>query len=358
MDERKLYTSDGYLNVPYIYETMEKLKAPNCFIVGGRGTGKTYGWLKYLTENNIPHIFAQRTEQKMKILATPNFNVYKTLNDDCGWNYEYFKVPGTGSAIYEAAPAELDKKGKLRPAGPPIQTMIALSTFSNVRGFDGSAYDVFLYDEFIKEPTERTVIKDEATALFNAYETINRNRELKGKPPVKLICLANANDVTNPIFTGLELVNIAYKMNQTGQVFRHEPKRGMILINMDNSPISKAKQDTALYKLTAGTAYSKMALGNDWAFNSFEVSRSRPLREYKPLVKVGELTIWRHRSKNLYYVTPHAAGSPPAYGTSEIELTRFTARYMGIWRAHLSGCVEFENVACETLFCRIYGFIK
>ena len=46
---------------------------------------------------------------------------------------------------------------------------MALSTVSNLRGFDMSDCTLLIYDEFIPEPHERP-LKNEAAALFNAYE--------------------------------------------------------------------------------------------------------------------------------------------------------------------------------------------
>ena len=88
----------------------------------------------------------------------------------------------------------------------------ALSTFSNLRGFDGSNIKILLYDEFIPERHER-LIKNEADAFFNVYETINRNRELQGGPPLIALCLSNSNSLASPIFTALNLVKTLERMH-------------------------------------------------------------------------------------------------------------------------------------------------
>ena len=96
--------------------------------------------------------------------------------------------------------------------------MLALSTISNVRGFDATDRDVLIYDEFIPERHERP-IKDEATAFFNAIETIQRNRELEGKDPLTVLCLANANELANPLFIELKLVKRAMALIRKGIEF-------------------------------------------------------------------------------------------------------------------------------------------
>ena len=72
----------------------------------------------------------------------------------------------------------IDKNGDVVAVG------IALSVVANIRGIDFSDYDYILFDEFIPSDGERP-IKREFEAFLNFYETVNRNRELEGKPAVK-----------------------------------------------------------------------------------------------------------------------------------------------------------------------------
>ena len=67
---------------------------------------------------------------------------------------------------------------------------MALSTFGNLRGVDFSDVDMIFFDEFVPQKNARP-IKAEAEAFFNLYETVNRNRELDGRPPVRVLMLSN-----------------------------------------------------------------------------------------------------------------------------------------------------------------------
>ena len=62
--DRKLYLKNGYLNVPYILH----YNVPFIFVVGGRGTGKTYGALKYVLESGTPFIYMRRTQSQADIM--------------------------------------------------------------------------------------------------------------------------------------------------------------------------------------------------------------------------------------------------------------------------------------------------
>ena len=94
-----------------------------------------------------------------------------------------------------------------------------------------------------------------------------------------------------------------------------------------------------------------MALRNDFNTEDTGSIKSRPLSEYNPIVKVGEITIYRHkRGGQKIYVAAHKTGSPPEYGTGEIELGRFCRAYNWLWIDYLESRVEFESTMCELLF--------
>ena len=192
----KLYQDNGYVNIRGIIE----LGLPFNFVVGGRGTGKTYTALKTVKEDAIKFFFMRRTQAQADLINKPEFSPFKALNSDEGWEVITKAVSKYNAAFYNGV--------ENLPQGEPIGYTGALSTMSNVRGFDAQEVKILIYDEFIPERHERP-IKNEGSALLNAYETINRNRELKGHPPLQLLCLANANDLSNPIFLELGLVKKA-----------------------------------------------------------------------------------------------------------------------------------------------------
>ena len=189
-------------------------------------------------------------------------------------------------------------------------------------GFDASDVDLIIFDEFIPEAHERP-IKNEAAALFNAYETINRNRELDGAAPCQLLCLANANDLGNPVFLELGLVRKAESMRRKGQEVYIDPKRGICMIILQKSPISREKTATALYKLAKDGEYSQMAIGNTFAGAGENRIHSIPLQQLVPVVTVGELTAYRIKGQKDYYFCTHPSGNPPHYGTGPSALRPF-----------------------------------
>ena len=343
----KLYDDNGYVNIKEI------LKHPATFIFmyGGRGTGKTYGTLQEMIDSDLKFMYLRRLASQVDIVKKEDMQPFKTLNTDRGWSIQPFPINKYVSAFYSST---TNDEGKIIPEGDMLGLLSALSTFSSLRGIDGSDIEVIIIDEFIPELNERP-IKGEADALFNAYETINRNRELQGKPPVKLICLANSNRIDNPLFLELNLIRKAEKIRKDGKEYYYDGKRRMLLIDLYKSKISEEKADTALYNLTRGTEFYNMAIKN--AFLNEERGRieHRPIVEFKPIVSIGEITIYKHKSKKEYYVTGLRSGSPATYGTGEKDRARFRKDYVHIWRAYMKRLVVFEEYVLEVLFDKYFN---
>ena len=327
-----LYLPSGYLNIAGILQ----LGLPFNFIVGGRGTGKTYGALKYAVESGRMFMLMRRTQEQCNLINKPQFSPFKAICDDTGWD-----IRSESISKYNAAFMRGDDC---------IGYTCALSTIANLRGFSAEDVTLCVFDEFIKEVHERPM-HGEGTALLNAYETMNRNRELKGKKPMQLLCLANAFDIANPIFMSLGLVGTAERMKQKQQEVYVNRESGIGLFLPMSERISGEKRKTALYKLTEGSTYSDMALSNSFSYNPTDRIKAQNLKEYRPIVTVGEITIYRHKSGRKYYVSEHRTGEPPEFHTDETDLKRFISNYgRRLYKAHMAGHVLFENMLCKSLF--------
>ena len=338
-----IYDQNGYVDMKSIIEAGYTFT----IVIGGRGTGKTFGALLYVLEERKPFILMRRTQKQTDKIAKPEFTPFKAVmnyrqelsvfakkSDDIGTIHRYHFVDS------EAVPEEV-----------PCGYVCALSTISNLRGFDASDVELLIYDEFIPERHEKA-LKAENEAILNAYETINRNRELQGRKPLQLVALANSNRVDNALLEAFGLVNIAYEMT-TGKrppVYANR-QRGILLITLQESPISKRKSFTALYQATAGSDFNRMALSNEFAGTSFENIRSEDLSQFDPVVTIGEMTIYRHKNERRYYASAHRKGEPPVFGTDEIDIKRFRRSYPRLWFNYIEkNNVTFETAALMTLF--------
>ena len=316
-------------------------RLPFIFVVGGRGTGKTYGALEYVRKQALDgkkFIYMRRTQDQVDKISQDDFSPFKSVDELTGTITTVQKMAGKTFSFIDA------------PSDKTLGYCFALSTFAKMRGFDASDVSTLVFDEFIPEKHERA-IKNEAEAFFNAVETINRNRELTGGDPLQCVLLSNANNMGNPLFLELGLVSRATKMLSKGVDTYRDEKRGLMLVIIQNSPISEAKKQTALYKLTEGSSFQKMAIDNDFDEQCSNL-RHAPLKELRPLVGVGEITIYTHKSENWLYVSTHRTGSPPTFDSSIAELNRFRMQYMWVWEAYMMRRVYFEEYLCELLLSK------
>ena len=344
-----MYDSNGYLDFNYIVNH----SLTYTFIVGGRGIGKTFGALKYVLENDIKFIFLRRTQTQIDMIKNEDMNPFRALQSVLGDNYATAikKLNKNITAVYRA---EKDSDGIYQPCGKPLGYLMALSTIANIRGFDASDVDCLIYDEFIGEKHE-SKIQHEGTAFLNAIETIARNRELSGRQPLKVIGLSNSNMLANPLFIELQIVTECERMLNKSQTIRSLPARDLTIILLNTTPISEKKAQTSLYKLAGrDSSFSKMALDNEFTAEEMADIKSLSLREYRPIVTVGELNIYRHKSRNDYYITGHSSGSPSQYDSSPMELKRFRHDYYHLWLAYLRRAVMFESYIYKVLFEKYY----
>ena len=325
----KIYDKDGWVNWDYIC----RLDRAFVMVVGARGTGKTYGLMKWLIENHEPFIYLRRLQAQLDISKTESGNPFRKLNADLGLN-----IAGSRGKIVEFRHDGGD--------GDIVSIGVALSTVATVRGFDFSGYKYILYDECVPMAGEKP-IKDEFLAFLNFYETVNRNRELSGEPAVKCLMLGNANQLINPYFTGWKFTRTAVKMILRNQMVYNTPDNSRTMILLLQSPISKKKAGTMLYQ-NANDVFRGMALDN--AFRTDETTiASRPLAEYSHVVSVGDIGIYRHKSKREFYVS-NVTGKP-YYDDYGISLKMFQSDFIMLKYVYMTGkSFVFENYENEIIF--------
>lgn len=338
-----IYEPAGWLDMAKI------LNRPFNFniICHGRGTGKTYGGIKWAIDNNKKHIYLRRTGPQIEqIKKRPEFNPYYKLDKLVCFGKGDNLVP-----IYHGE----DIDGTPRPAGAPFGYLAALSKVAYMRGFSGEEIDFLFYDEFIRKKQEKR-FPGEDDAFLDFYESIAHNRELEGMGPLRCLLAANSDNLANDIFLRLRLVTIAEKMRKNGVEVYEDPARSLALYIPKNSPISAKKKETALYKLLgADDSYTEMSTDNEFNKEDFDNVRSMSLKPYDINVVIGELAIYKHKSDNTYYISEHIKGTAPVYGVTEMELKRFTIERYYLWLAYLRRRVIFETYIQKIIFEKYFN---
>ena len=337
-----IYQKSGYLDV----RALKSVGMPFIFVTGARGTGKTFGEFEDCIERGIKFIYMRRTQTEVDNVArVEELNPFAGYNKAKGRNISFEKR----GKIYRIIELTDGKESAF------MGVMLALSTFASIRGFDGTQFDELFYDEFIPE-THVHPLRDEHMALLNSVESIGRNRELQGLPPLTVFCASNSNRLDNAIYMGLNLVGKVDAMKRKGQTYSIIKERGILLVNMEGSPISEEKRATALYRMASGTGFASMALENRYVGereNNPRIKRQN-IAEYRPLVVVGEVCIYVHKSKDLFYASRKISGSPPSFEMFDSDIQLFKRTYGYLWLRYLDGRVLCEDRLTELLLTKIW----
>ena len=293
---------------------------PDCifyFYIGGRATGKTYGSLVYLAlDIQEKFVFVKRTIEDVKILCAgsgklgtkmkefaADFSPFVPINRDFGTSIKAFEIiPGLG-AFYPV-------NGDGTPSGEPIGYIAALNAVAKIKGFDLSGCDWIVFDEFIPECWER-VNRREGDQFMQLYKTVSRDREHRGKPALRCIFLANAQQIGNPMFQTLELVDVVTDMQLKGEHQKHLSDRAIYveLLNPSSAWITK-EEGSRIYTAMSGTQWAQMALNNNFAYDDFSAVRRVDMRHFKLFCRCihKHKTYYIYNNEKIWYVSSKANG--------------------------------------------------
>lgn len=344
----KKFDSKNYFSITTLY----RYRCPFNFVVGGRGTGKTYGALKDMLENNRKFIFMRRSQTQLKQVCEEkefemenetkvrvSLSPFKSIERDTGMHVEIEKISKDLYAFFYN--------------NSHIGYGCAMNTLSNIRGFDASDIDYLIFDEFIPLPGEM-IKKDEGRMLMDAYETINRNREFNGRDPLYMFCLANSNDIDCPIMLDLNLTEAVEKMINNQKHFRLDGKRGYTFSLLKNSNFEEAKKNTALYRFTKGLQYNKMAFENKFAYDDFTNVRSLNIKEYIPLYAIGDYYIYHHKARDEYYISMCRMKIKESYADTDYGHLQFAKNHgREMYGAYMDNRLIFETYRAKRLLTDI-----
>ena len=347
-------------NVNYFtYRPYLKLGRAFNFIIGGRGVGKTFnGIYESIMIDKVKYIYMRRTQDEVDLIGTNGDNVELS---------PFAKVNArTNNPRYNLTPTHLHMErvnkniwGLYNDFEPEVPThvgmVLGLSTVSKLRGFDADEYEILQYDEFIPEKHVKKLGKGDAEgeAFLNAYETINRDREFEGRRPLICFISSNANDIGHPLLSILGLIPILERMQRKHIHFVDLPVRNATLTLYEDVDFKEKKKQTALYQLTKGTKFYDMALNNEFSYNDFSQIKSFNLKEFVPVCSIPKVTIYKHKSLDMYYASPHNIKCE-TYTESEQDIARFNLEHGRNLFAHfLTNDLWFEDYQTKSRLLEI-----
>lgn len=301
-----------------------------------RGPGKTYSFLDYMRRKKIKFIYMKRTNDDVNLICSGNKfgfdpSPYAPINRDKGTNIHAVKIR-EGLGAFHIMNEEYE------PQGEPLGYVLSMNAAAKFKGFDFSDCDFICLDEFI--PLPGTIVKQsEGETLLDLYMTVARDRQKRGKPALKMVLFANAEDISTPVTNTLEIVDIIAEMNAAGDNYFYDEERGIMIHHITEIPLAE-EEKTGIYKAMQGTAWHAKAYGGEFAKNDFSnvteknIKNSRPL--YELLYKQHKYYIYLNYGTGFFYMTDKPAKAQKKYNLNrENEQKAFYVNHMvqlrGAW---------------------------
>lgn len=307
------------------------------FIVGARGTGKTYGFkqwaIKDFLKNGNQFVYVRRYKQELKDL--------RNFFEDIAGAFPSHTFEVKGMALY------IDSK----IAGYAIP----LSTSKIKKSTAYPQVNKICFDEFILDKGVYHYLPDEVVCFLELYSTIARLRD------VRVMFLSNALTMTNPYFDYFN-IGLPYGKNITC--------RDDILIEMvDAKEYRETASATRFGKIIQGTAYGRYAVDNEFLRdNATFVDKRNPSARYYFTLRYNSNNygVWMDYPNGVLHIDRNADESCPiqiALTTDDhTPNTLFTKGRRSIFIYNLSewyknGAVRFGSIRVKNEMMNAFKLI-
>lgn len=290
-----------------------------------RGPGKTYSALRMCVEEKVPFIYVKRTNKDIDFICSSSRFKTKTkkdpspfapLNRDFKWNIKPVKIMEGFAGFYECD----DENNPL--SDEPIGYALSLNKVIDVKGFELSFCEYLIFDEFI--PLKGQVVKKaEGEMLLSLYMTVSRDRQARGRGPLKMILFANAEQLVTPITSTIEIVDDIALVDYMNERYMYIEERGILLhhITKEECPLLEEEKE-GIYKGMQGTAWFDNAFGGNFSTVDYtNVKRDKRLTGYNCIIAVKYKRKWIY----IYYSKNNSdlyASSKPATAKNIYDLER------------------------------------
>lgn len=340
-----IYTDAGWLDIPHIAEIADRNNISFIVLIGKRQVGKTYGVLNYMLDYDKRFVLLRGVKTELEMLKRNVNSPFEKIK-----GYEG-RILFESETEYTASIVRLDRQDDDTELKTNIGMAAALSSIGRIRGFNGDIYTDVCYDEFIPE-SHLLKVRHGDDAFLNMYTTINGNRELEGRPPLRVWLLANSNNLDNDILKALNITDIVERMSLRGEETRLLKDRGILIVLPDSKAITEKRKQTALFRAVGGDSkFSRMAFENEFAYNDYTDVCAKPIAEYKPLIKIGSVIIHLHKSDKTLYVTDSMkCKTAHTYPDTDRGRMTFVKDYPEIRAAYMRGRIVFQNMTVKNMF--------
>lgn len=268
----------------------------NClynFIIGPRGTGKTYGALKWCVEQHLKHkdrgekwefVYVRRREEELKkITKQKNGRLFKAVQRE----FPEHELRAEANNLW--------------CDGEPLGYAIQLSNADQAVKSDAFPHvRVIIYEEFITAKRGNGgYLRDEIRVFNDLYESIARPGT--DHPRVIVLFLSNAVSITNPYF---DYYHLDKPIN--GDIQRFGKDRLILVQNVVCQGVREAKLATDFYKLNADSEYVDYAVNNEWLLDNEDFIERKTQRSrymFTLRYKDTNLGVWYDHVQWRYYIS-------------------------------------------------------
>ena len=356
LDKLKIDYEDYYFSVVPFVEAAKELGCWIVLIVGARNRGKTYSMLKYAYERDEQIIFLKRQVGDIKLLCLnaknkmkkrksdeededledfdedDDFSPYADLNEDLEINVQP-KMLDSEQGI--ATFYDRDSNWK---AIKKVGVALAVKSIAKYKGFGGMRKCKYLvFDEFIPAPWERGITKLEGESVTDLYSTISRDREQRGQEPLLMVCLANANDLSNQMFNTLEITDDVVDMINNHEEVRQIGRKLVVLVDDSKLQVAEDEKKTLIYQDMKDTMWGRVSFSNEFARNDISCIGNTSIKKMRCrcLIIYKNESWYVYEKENLIYICTSRSNKVPVEYDLNFESTRKPF--------YLKECVSYIN---------------
>lgn len=273
----RLLTRNGFLN----------------FVVGGRGTGKTFSFKKWaITDPRYETVWIRRYQDDVERLEK------KFLSDLYG---EGVLTPEDDVRIEDHV-LYIGKSPKIYFVGLNTARKVKSQSFHNV--------DKIIYDEVFELEKNAKYLKMEVDLFLELLETVNRLR-VDGRREVRCFFLSNKTTFVNPYFTYWGIIPFEGEFKTF--------KDGLIVVqNYENESFKEVKRQTNFGRLVAGTKYGDYAVENKVWLDDNGLLEKKPAN-CRLICNIRwedkYLGVWESPNMILYVSNQYNKGNRPTFTT-------------------------------------------
>lgn len=323
-----------------------------CYVLGGRGIGKTFRFKKYMLDK-----FLKKGRQFIYVRRYV-IDIEKTANnyfDDILTTDEYkdldFKFQGNTYFIN----------------GEVAGYAIAVSQFIKMKSVSFPLVDVIVFDEFITENCDYIGGNKnpylEPELCLNFYQSVARGIDRPIREEVRFFFISNSVSINNPHFL---YFNLDKKLVEGT---KHILTDSISLEIADGKEIIDEIRNSQFGKLIQNSKYGDFALDNKFYLDSNEfITGDLPKNlKYIFTINYNEITlgVWKNERESLYYITEKydpscvvnysLTNSAHKVNTVLIQQNKTRPSVKLLKLAYEQGQVFFQNQRCKNILITFLG---